>query len=97
VLRLSEDELAIVLEARRAWREDQVLLSDSLDADLLGRIKSSFSFSESGLATIESRAESRGSGIYREVRLTLNADLRQNAAFADQKAQALAVWERRIQ
>jgi len=97
VLRLTDGELEIVLEARRAWRESRTPLTDSLDADLMGRINSSFSFAESGLATIEARAESRMGGIHRQVRLTLNGDLRQNAAFADQGAQALAIWERRIQ
>lgn len=96
VLRLTDNELELVLEARRAWREERVLLSDSLDADLLGRINSSFSFAESGLATIEARAAAPRAGIHRQVRITLNADLRQNAAFADQNAQALALWERRI-
>jgi hypothetical protein len=97
VLRLTDNELELVLEARRAWREEQVLLSDSLDADLLGRINSSFSFAESGLATIEARAAVPKTGIHRQVRITLNADLRQAAAFADQGARALAIWERRIQ
>lgn len=96
VLRLSEADLETILAARQAWWEERTPLADSLDADLMGHVNSSFSFNESGLATIEARAES-AAGVSRQVRLTLNADLRQGDAFADRGRQALAIWERRIQ
>lgn len=96
VLRLDDSELDQVLAARKAWRENQTPLGDSLDADLLGRINGSFSLLESGMATIEVLAESHVAGIARKIRLTLNADLRRPDAFADKANQALAIWERRF-
>ncbi len=96
VLGLDDGELEQVLAARRAWRENQTPLNESLDADLFGRIASSFSLSESGMATVEALAESHVAGIARKIRLTLNADLRRADAFADKTGQALAIWERRF-
>jgi hypothetical protein len=95
VLRLDNSELAQVLEARRAWRQQLTPLDESLDADLLARVRAAFSFAESGLATIEALAESHIAGISRKMRLTLNCDLRKTDSYSDTARQALAIWERR--
>jgi hypothetical protein len=96
LLRLDNSELSQVLEARRAWRQELVPLDDSLDADLLARVRAAFSFAESGLATIEVLAESHIAGISRKMRLTLNCDLRKADSYSDTGRQALAIWERRF-
>lgn len=96
LLRLDDNSLTQVLMARRAWRENETPLNDSLDADLIGRINSSFSLAESGMAIIEAMAESPVAGISRQLRLTLNGDLRRPEAFSDKSNQALAVWDRRF-
>jgi hypothetical protein len=95
LLRLDDGELQHVLDARQAWRLDRTPLNETLDADMMARIGAAFSFSESGLATIEVRAESHIAGISRRMRMTLNCDLRKTDAFADTARQALALWERR--
>jgi len=96
LLKLDDNSLTQILAARRAWREDQIPLNDSLDADLIGRINSSFSLAESGMAVVEAMAESPVAGISRQVRLALNGDLRRPEAFSDKHNQALAIWDRRF-
>lgn len=50
---LSEDELDTVEDALERWRSEQVLLTDSLDEELLSRLQSKFSTVESGAYTVE--------------------------------------------
>jgi len=48
---LSDEEIAQVTIAKKAWDSNQVPLSDSLAPDLLGKLKRKFSFRESGYYT----------------------------------------------
>ena len=50
---LSEDELDTVMDALDRWKNDQELLSDTLDEELLTKLKSKFSTVESGAYTVE--------------------------------------------
>ena len=50
---LSEDELDTVMDAMDRWKNDQELLSDTLDEELLTKLKSKFSTVESGAYTVE--------------------------------------------
>ncbi|MBR2720302.1 MAG: general secretion pathway protein GspK, partial [Lentisphaeria bacterium] len=50
---LSEDELDTVMDALDRWKNEQELLSDTLDEELLAKIKSKFSTVESGAYTVE--------------------------------------------
>lgn len=49
---LSEDELDTVMDALDKWRIDKELLSDSLDEELLSKLKAQFSTVESGAYTV---------------------------------------------
>lgn len=50
---LSEDELDTVMDSLDRWKNDQELLSDTLDEELLTKLKSKFSTVESGAYTVE--------------------------------------------
>ena len=50
---LSEDELDTVMDALDRWKNDQELLSDTLDEELLAKVKNKFSTVESGAYTVE--------------------------------------------
>ena len=45
-----------VLDALRAWRDERTLLSDSLDEDMLSKLKSGLAMSESGMLTVNIEA-----------------------------------------
>lgn len=49
---LSEDELDTVMDALNRWKQDKELLSDTLDEELLAKLKSKFSTVESGAYTV---------------------------------------------
>ncbi len=49
---LSEDELDTVMDALDRWKVDKEMLSDTLDEELLNKLKSKFSTTESGAYTI---------------------------------------------
>ena len=53
---LSEDELDTVMDALDRWKKDKELLSDTLDEELLNKLKSSLATSESGLLTVNIEA-----------------------------------------
>jgi hypothetical protein len=50
---LSEDELDTVMDALDRWKNEQELLSDTLDEELLAKVKNKFSTVESGAYTVE--------------------------------------------
>ena len=50
---LAEDELDTVMDALSRWKTDKELLSDTLDEELLNKLKSKFSTTESGAYTVE--------------------------------------------
>ena len=45
-----------VLDALRAWRDERTLLSDSLDEDMLSKLKNGLAMSESGILTVNIEA-----------------------------------------
>ena len=49
---ISEEKAESVLEAIAKWRQDKTKLSESLDPDILAKVRSKFIFKESGLYTI---------------------------------------------
>lgn len=55
---LNDIEIEKVLSAIEEWKTNHKPLEDSLEIDLLGRLKSNFSFNESGFYTIIVRASS---------------------------------------
>ena len=48
----NDDQIELILEARKKWIENQEDLSNSLDFDIINKLKSTFSFSESKEYTI---------------------------------------------
>ncbi len=57
---LSGADIALILSARRQWRQGRVPLQQTLPPELFARLRSRFSFSESGIATIVAVAEIHG-------------------------------------
>ena len=49
---IEEDKLPEVMQALDEWRNNRVLLSDSLDEDLLNQLKSGLAMNESGIYTV---------------------------------------------
>jgi hypothetical protein len=53
---IEEEKVPEVLDALRAWRDERTLLSDSLDEDMLFKLKSGLAMSESGMPTVNIEA-----------------------------------------
>ena len=53
---IEEEKVPEVMDALNAWKRDRTLLSDTLDDELLSKLKSSFATSESGLLTVNIEA-----------------------------------------
>jgi hypothetical protein len=53
---IEEEKVPEVLDALRAWRDERTLLSDSLDEDMLSKLKSGLAMSESGMLTVNIEA-----------------------------------------
>ncbi len=87
---LTQDELALVLDARQGWMTKQTPLSDSLDAPLLQRLQRRFSFRESGVAVIQVTAFSENNDIH--LQFSTTRDLRSLRAWT-QGVPALVLWE----
>jgi len=51
-LKCTEDEALEILEAIALWKKEKIPLADSLDDDLLRRLKANFSFRESGFYNV---------------------------------------------
>lgn len=47
-----ETQLNLIIEARDRWKNEKIPLSESLDPDVVGALKSKFSFKESGYYTL---------------------------------------------
>ncbi len=88
-------ELENVLDARRRWAQEHIPIEDSLPPDVVGLLRSSFSFEESGVTTLVAEVTALSGGIKRT--LTVTRDARSAGAFAERSRQALALWERTVQ
>jgi len=90
-------ELSRVLAARTAWQQQGVPLDLSLDADLLGRVRSRFSLDESTAVTVDvdavAASPTRG-GLTCRCQVTRPLDVRRPDAFSDKARQAWALWSR---
>ena len=53
---IEEEKVPEVMDALKAWRNDRTLLSDTLDEELLNKLKSNLATSESGLLTVNIEA-----------------------------------------
>ena len=53
---IEEEKVPEVMDALNAWRNERTLLSDTLDEELLNKLKSSLATSESGLLTVNIEA-----------------------------------------
>ncbi len=94
--RLDESDLQLVLEARQSWLADGVPLDEALDGDLLGRIRSNFSFTETAIATFVVEASSKDGLIRRQLRITRDCNVSRSSAYNDSQRQAWALWERTV-
>ena len=48
----SETEYPLIIESRKLWKNEQIPLSETLDADILSRVKRDYSMKESGVYTL---------------------------------------------
>ncbi|MFO7821153.1 MAG: hypothetical protein R6V56_03720, partial [Lentisphaeria bacterium] len=71
----TEAEVAAIMEAKQKHYADRENINLFLAADIMGRLRSNFSFTESGIVTIEAIAHSQAGDISR--RLTITRDCRQ--------------------
>ena len=53
---IEEEKVPEVMDALKAWKSDRTLLSETLDDELLSKLKSSFATTESGLLTVNIEA-----------------------------------------
>lgn len=53
---IEEEKVPEVLDALEAWRKERTLLSDSLDEDMISKLKSGLAMTESGLLTVNIEA-----------------------------------------
>lgn len=88
-------ELETIHEALRQWREDGISLEDSLDVDLLTKVKAAFDFNEPGLALVEALAYDQNREIHAGYRVTREAKIGSRTFFADTQKECLSIWERR--
>jgi hypothetical protein len=92
VLRCSDAERELILAARAACVQDGMTLDVSLnDPELLGRIRSSFSLTESVAVSVVVDAVS-ASGIAGRLSVTRISDLSRPDAYSDSARQAWALW-----
>lgn len=91
--RFTDDEMRQVLEARAEWQAEGRVLDESLAPELMARLRSLFSFDESGIATVVATARSADGQVVRTLRVT--RDCRPGpSAFADPTRTLLCIWER---
>lgn len=64
---LAEDELETVMDALDRWKNDKELLADTLDEELLNKLKSKFSTTESGAYTVLISSPSSASRPFRKL------------------------------
>ena len=97
VLDLSDSELAEVLEARQQWEEHGTALDDSLDIELLSKIRSAFNFTENNLAVITAAAYQQDRELRTCYRNTRETDISKATFFSDRSRQTLSIWERTVE
>ena len=88
-------DLDAIHEALRRWREESVALEDSLDIDLLTKIKANFDFTEPGLALVCAQAYDPNREIHAGYRVTREAKVGSRTFFADDHKECLSIWDRR--
>jgi len=90
---LTDAELSLVLEARARWQATGEPLEQNLTPDILGRLRTRFSFLESGVAAVVASAATADGQVVRVLRLT--RDCRPGGpAFADPEQKRLSYWEK---
>jgi len=65
---LMDDEVDYIMEALDKWRQEKILLTDTLDEELLAKVKSVFSTSESGAYTVVVSAAPDDNGVRKPFR-----------------------------
>jgi hypothetical protein len=91
ILGLSRSELEAILRARKSWQQEQAALDESLDPDLIGSLRSRFSFTESGIVTLQVTATR--AGLRRS--LSLTRDAQETSVRYQQTRPWLVNWEKR--
>lgn len=90
---LDDQELHLILQAREQFWKDDISLDESLEPDLLVKIKRLFSFQESGIVTISATANSANSEVIRRTRTT--CDCRDSSLRIRNDAPFLRNWEKK--
>jgi hypothetical protein len=73
--KLTDDELAETLAARAQWETGGDPIADLLSPELLAKLRSVFSFAESGLTTVEVEARGLNGTVRVRMRLTRDAKI----------------------
>ena len=96
-LDLEEEDADVldVMEALQRWKEDGIPLDETLDATLLITLKSNFSFSEAGVALLESQAYDGQRELMAGYRIVREAKISSRTFFADKQKECLCIWERK--
>ncbi|NLZ62434.1 MAG: hypothetical protein GX902_01380 [Lentisphaerae bacterium] len=97
ILSLSDSELEEVLEARQQWEEHGTALEDSLDIELLSKIRNAFNFTENNLAVITAAAYQQDRELRTCYRIIRETDISKASFFSDRSRQTLSIWERTVE
>lgn len=93
-LDVDEGELQQILDARQRWLDGGELLEDTLDIDILTKIKSKFSFDEAKLGAFYAVAYNFDRSAHLVYRIVRICDISQAAFFGDSHRETLSIWER---
>ncbi len=96
-LDLSDNDLAEVLDAREQWEKNGTPLEDSLEIELLGKIRNAFNFTENNLAVITAAAYQQDRELRTCYRITREADITKATFFSDRLRQTISIWERIVE
>ena len=88
-------DLEAIHEAIRLWRDEGTALEDTLDIDLITKIKAAFDFNEPGLALVCAQAYDRNREIHAGYRVIREAKIGSKTFFADNQKECLSIWDRR--
>ena len=96
ILDADDATMETLLEARRLWTEEGTPLEDSLPADLMANVSSSFSFTETDVAAyIVSSATPEGDiRVLHEV--VRGSNISATSVYADSSNQAFSIWMRTV-
>ncbi len=97
ILDLSDRELEEVLQAREAWETQGTPLEDSLEIELLSKIRNAFNFTENNLALITAAAYQQNRELRTCYRLIRESDISKATFFSDRGRQTLSIWERTVE